>query len=498
MRGLDGRRPNVLFVTLDQFRADALSCAGHPLVRTPCLDEIAAQGTRFARHYAQAAPCAPGRAALYTGTYQMTNRVVANGTPLDARFDNVALAACRAGYVPRLFGYTDAGVDPRTVTDPHDLRLSAWEGVLPGFDEGLHLDGAHVAWLAELARLGYDAGTADEMLETEDRRPAGHSVTTFLTDVFVDRLRTGALAPRGEPWFAHLSYLRPHPPYVAAGEFASLYEPTDCPPALPIPDRPHRLHTQLLASPLVAAPRDAEAIARLRAQYYGNVSHVDAQLGRVFGALRTAGEWDDTVVVITADHGEQLGDQGLVEKCGFYEASYHVIGMVRWPGAPGGIVVDEFTENVDVFPTLCDAMGIDVPAQCDGLPLTPFVFGERPPHWRTAAHYQWDWRYVFIGRDEPAWPWDRRLDDKQLTVRRSRDRAYLHLGDGSWRCFDLTADPTWQTEVTDAAIVLAEAHAMLDWRSRHTDRTLTGMLLVDGGIGRRPPGSPPTAATPAR
>ena len=89
-------RPNVLFITLDQFRGDSLSCAGHPVVRTPHLDELAANGVRFARHFAQAAPCAPGRAALYTGTYQMNNRVVANGTPLDDRFDNVARAALRA------------------------------------------------------------------------------------------------------------------------------------------------------------------------------------------------------------------------------------------------------------------------------------------------------------------------------------------------------------------------------------------------------------------
>ena len=82
--------PNVLFITLDQFRADTMSCAGHPVVRTPGLDELAAHGVRFARHYSQAAPCAPGRAALYTGTYQMNNRVVANGTPLDARFDTVS------------------------------------------------------------------------------------------------------------------------------------------------------------------------------------------------------------------------------------------------------------------------------------------------------------------------------------------------------------------------------------------------------------------------
>src|SRR5829696_3324211 len=98
---------NVLLITLDQFRGDCLGAAGHPLVQTPALDELAAQGVLLAKHYSQAAPCAPGRACLYTGTYQMNNRVVANGTPLDARLDNVAKAALRAGYRPALFGYTD-------------------------------------------------------------------------------------------------------------------------------------------------------------------------------------------------------------------------------------------------------------------------------------------------------------------------------------------------------------------------------------------------------
>src|SRR6478736_6013736 len=109
---------NVLLITLDQFRGDCLSVAGHPLVRTPNLDALAAAGVRLSRHYSQAAPCSPGRAALYTGMYQMNNRVVANGTPLDARFDNVALAARRAGYRPALFGYTDQSVDPREASGP--------------------------------------------------------------------------------------------------------------------------------------------------------------------------------------------------------------------------------------------------------------------------------------------------------------------------------------------------------------------------------------------
>ena len=115
-------RVNVLLITLDQFRGECLSAAGHPVVRTPNLDGLAAAGVRLASHYSQAAPCAPGRASLYTGMYQMNHRVVANGTPLDARFDNVALAALRAGYRPVLFGYTDQAVDPRVAAGPGDPR----------------------------------------------------------------------------------------------------------------------------------------------------------------------------------------------------------------------------------------------------------------------------------------------------------------------------------------------------------------------------------------
>ena len=113
---------NFIIITLDEFRGDSMSCAGHRVVRTPALDALASQGVRFARHYSQAAPCAPGRAALYTGTYQMNNRVVFNGSPLDDRFDNMARAARRAGYAPALFGYTDQAIDPRTV-DSDDPRL---------------------------------------------------------------------------------------------------------------------------------------------------------------------------------------------------------------------------------------------------------------------------------------------------------------------------------------------------------------------------------------
>jgi arylsulfatase A-like enzyme len=473
--------PNILLITIDQFRADCMSCAGHPVVRTPALDNLASQGIRLTRHYSQAAPCSPGRAALYTGTYQMNNRVVANGTPLDARLDNIAHAARRAGYAPALFGYTDQGVDPRVIDDPHDPRLSTYEGLLPGFDPILDMSGWQLPWMQWLNSKGYDFADPIAALELEHERPTELSASTFLTDGFL-----GWLGNRSEPWFAHVSYLRPHPPYSAAGIYSTMYDPASCPAPLPVPANRHRLVDGLLRS-VAAAPSDPEAVARIQAQYFGMISEVDAQLARIWAALHERDEWHDTVIVVTSDHGEQLGDQGLVQKAGFYESSYAVVGIVRDPRFDQVGVVDEFTENVDIMPTLCDAMGIPVPAQCDGFPLTPFLRGERSSTWRDAAYYEWDWRDVFIPHGDHEWPWDRRLERQNLAVRRSRDRAFVHFGDGSWRCFDLAADPTWQTEVTDSAVVLAEAAEMLSWRSRNLDRTMTGMLLQDGGIGRRPP-----------
>jgi arylsulfatase A-like enzyme len=476
---------NILLLTLDQFRGDCLSVAGHPIVRTPHLDRLAAQGVRFARHYSQATPCSPGRACLYTGTYQLNNRVVANGTPLDARFDNVALAARRAGYIPTLFGYTDMSIDPRDASGPDDPRLSSYEGLLPGFDVGLELTGgAQRGWIDWLGKLGYPApADADEALALESERPAEHSVSAFLTDALLEWIER----QRG-PWFAHASYFRPHPPYAAAGHFAQAYDPEAMElPIAPVAER-HRLHEGLLHHPQLTAPRGEAEIRQLRAQYFGMLSEVDYQLGRVWEALERSGQWDDTWIFVTSDHGEQLGDHGLIQKSGYFEGSYHVLGIARDPRHPDahGTVVTKFTENVDVFPTLCDALAIETPVQCDGLPLTPFLRGEAPPWWRDAAHWEFDWRFTMLPHGPHPWPWDRRLERQHLTVLRSDRAAYVHFGDGSSLCFDLAADPTWRTEVSDPAILLEHAQAMLSWRSQHSERTLTGMLVEDGGIGRWP------------
>jgi arylsulfatase A-like enzyme len=474
---------NVLFVTLDQIRGDALSCAGHPVVRTPHLDRLAAAGVRFARHHSQSAPCSPGRASLYTGTYQANHRVVANGTPLDDRFDNVARLARRAGYRPALFGYTDQALDPRLATGPDDPRLRTYEGVLPGFDAVLQLSEDMAPWRSWLQELGHDPGrTIDEALAREPDRPAEHSISAFLTDgllAWIDR--------QDGPWFAHASYLRPHPPYAAAGHFARAVDPdeVDLPIAPVAPEHRHPAHATALAHPAAAAPSDEGAVRRLRAQYYGMVEEVDHQLGRLWDGLAARGLWDDTLVVVTADHGELLGDHGLVQKLGWFESSYHIPCIVRDPRLPSahGSVVERFTENVDILPTIADAVGQPVPVQCDGLPLTAFLRGAAPPWWRDATHWEYDWRSLFIAPSGSGWPWDRRLERQNLAVTRTDVAAYVQFANRSWLAYDLAADPTWRTPLDDLGAVLALAQQQLLWRAEHAERTLTGTVLAAEPIG---------------
>lgn len=477
---------NVLLITLDQFRGDCLGVAGHPLVKTPHLDRLARDGVRLARHYSQSAPCSPGRASLYTGMYQMNHRVVANGTPLDARFDNVAQMARRAGYEPTLFGYTDQAVDPRVTSGPNDPRLKTYVEILPGFTIGHRLEAEHPAsWIAWLKDKGYAIPSdPNAVLQGESERPEEHSMAAFLTDRFLDWVRV-----QDRPWFAHLSQFRPHPPYAAAGRFSRMYDPDSVPlPRAARPENPERFLAGMLSLDILQAPFDERGIRHMIAQYLGMVSEADHQLGRVWTALQDLGQWRDTLIVVTADHGEQLGEFGLKQKAGYLEESYHILGLVRHPHHPEGFgrTVDLFTENVDVFPTLCEALGQPVPVQCDGVPLTTFLKGESPPWWRKAAHWEFDWRFGFIPHGPHAWPWDRRLERQNLAVLRDTEAAYVHFGDGEWLAFDLARDPAWQTPLTDPARVLVLAQEMLSWRAQHLDRTLTGLLVENGGIGRWP------------
>jgi arylsulfatase A-like enzyme len=499
---------NVLFITLDQWRGDCLSSLGHPLLETPTLDALAARGVSFANHWANAAPCGPGRACLYTGTYQHRNRSILNGTPLDARFSNVALLARDAGFDPVLFGYTDTSVDPRTV-EPGDPRLFSYEGVLPGFRAVVEdpWDKGSRAWGRWLAAQGFEVPAEPHDLYqplegypgaevhgstwAPARFPAELSQTTFLCQAVIGWLEQHA----DEPFFVHASFIRPHPPRRNPVGYHDLYdaEAVDGFAGCASPEAEasvHPLGAAAMSMPGVGAPHDERERRQVRATYYGAQREVDDALAPLFAYLERSGLSASTLVVLTSDHGEMGGDHWLLEKLGFWDESYRVPLIVADPrpqAEPGrGGVVEAVTESVDVLPTICEFMGVDVPLQVDGWSLAPFVRGEpAPEHWRDTAHFEWSFS------DPADLAVERSLGVPMshcaLAVSRGPRHKYVQFATDPDvfppLLFDLTEDPE-QTRnllahgrpgVSDAAWKAAQE--MVQWQMRTAERTLSGSFL---------------------
>jgi len=499
---------NVLFVTLDQWRADALGilAAGRTPIQTPNLDRLAARSVTFASHYVQMAPCGPSRASLHTGMYGMNHRSVLNGTPLDARFTNVALEARAAGYDPALFGYTDTSVDPRTVA-PDDARLFTYEGVLPGFRPELLLTESLEPWGEWLAELGYDVPTNVRAMYEPDRSypgasdhastwaptryPAEHSEAAFVVERFGQWL-----ARQEREWFAQIAFIGPHAPFIAPAPFHDQYDPADVPMPVRAATRAAEAEQHpglglMLAVPQITIGDDEAELRQMRATYYGMVSEVDAQFGRLLDLLEADGTIDDTMIVVTSDHGEMLGDHWLLQKLGWWDASFHVPLIVHDPRRDAhntrGLVLDAFTENIDVMPTILEWIGLEVPLQCDGASVLPWVHGDPPTRWRDAVHWEWDFRDPLAHLAEDTLGLT--MEECSIAVIRDHHGKYVHFAGQDPIFFDLDADPDQLHNVAATSPrTLEYAQRMLSWRMRHADRTLTGTILTGmGPVSRRDP-----------
>ncbi len=496
---------NVLLITADQWRGDCLSAVGHPVVKTPHTDALAADAVLFARHYCQAAPCSPARASLLTGLYQMNHRVCRNGTPLDDRHDNIALAMRGLGYTPMLFGYTDTSADPRSCP-PGDPRLTTFEGVLPGFERRVAMEESSETWLSWLKHKGVpvpeigldvylpDSGVIDQPTGAPARYPAECSEAAFLADGVMDYIdERGA-----RPWFAHVSFIRPHPPFIAPAPYNAMYAPEAVPDFVRAGNLTEERQSHAFldyvfsyqkksdfvhcAEGLIADWDDA-ARRQIRATYYGLISEVDAQIGRVIQHLKQVGVYDDTLIVLTSDHGEMGGDHHLFGKLGYFDQSFHIPLIVRAPGAARGRRVEAFTEAVDVVPTILDWLGGLVPRAMDGGSLKPFLAGETPGRWRDAAHWEYDFREVATGRAQAMLGLG--ADECALAVIRDERFKYVHFTALPPILFDLESDAGELTNVAHdpayAEARIAYAEKLLAWRARHLDRTLTGIELTENG-----------------
>ena len=495
---------NILFITADQWRGECLSSLGH-LVQTPNLDMLASEGTLFLNHFANAVPCGPSRASLHTGMYLQNHRSGTNGTPLDSRHTNWAIEARKKEYNPVLFGYTDTSNDPRDYHADHQY-MRTYEGPLPGIDPILMMGSDGKAWGDWLSEKGYSMPTSSvdfytkkaEQPEYEEggpepaplALPRKHNDTWFMTDSVIDYIEK-----QQESWIVHLSLLRPHPPWIAPAPYNSMYPPKDLMNFERQPDiqkeaRQHPLLEHYLNLPRHFVDSNDKRTARLKASYFGLMSEVDDNLGRLFRYLKNIGQWDNTLIIFTSDHGEQIGDHWLIGKMGYFDASYHIPLIIRDPGDKAnkhrGKKIGAFTENIDIMPTMLDWIGLEAPNQCEGRSLLSTVEkGQAPIDWRDAAHWEFDFRSVSSGESLES---SLGLTQHQCSLNVIRDEhyKYVHFTNLPPLFFDLKKDPGEFINQAEnpayASLVLEYAQKMLSWRMNHDEQTLTHLALTDDGI----------------
>jgi arylsulfatase A-like enzyme len=506
-----GRR-NVLLIVVDQWRADFVPHLGATFLRTPNLDRLCREGVTFRNHVTTAVPCGPARASLLTGLYLMNHRAVQNTVPLDARHMNLGKALRLIGYDPALIGYTTTTPDPRT-SGPRDPRFTTLGDLMDGFRSVGAFEPTMDGYFGWLAHQGYTLPErrSDIWLpEGEDAVPGATDrpcrIPAHLSDsaYFTERALTYLKGKGSNPWFLHLGYYRPHPPFVAAAPYNAMYAPG----AMPAPIRAASAAEEAAQHPMLGhyldsirqasfferadgrgAELEAAEIAQMRATYAGMISEVDDCLGRVFEHLDATRQWDDTLIIFTSDHGEQLGDHHLLGKIGYFDESFRIPLVVKDPDAPeaAGRIEDAFTESVDVMPTILDWLGGEIPRACDGRSVLPVVHGATPADWRRFLSYEFDFRDVYYSQPEGALGLG--MDEASLMVVQDARRKYVHFAALPPLFFDLETDPQQFRNLAQdparASEVRDYAQIALSHRMAHAERTLTHLRATPHGLENR-------------
>jgi arylsulfatase A-like enzyme len=498
---------NVLFIVIDQLRADCVfgELADH--LEIPNLRALMADAVTFQRHYSVVNPCGPSRASLLTGQYAMNHRSVRNGTPLRHDTPNIAIEMRKAGYMPMLFGYTDTSQDPRLFHE-NDPAVRNYEYHLAGFQEVVEMRSEmSYPWRSHLINQGYEFETFEALFQPvspTNEAPkindpalyrAEDSDTAFLTDRFLATMP----AYKGENWFAHLTYFRPHPPLVAPAPFNKMYGPATIPspnrhndPAVDAAIHPflsatidHKTVAQNVAGQPDLEPTD-ENIQTLRAVYFGLITEVDLHIGRVMKFLKDSGQYEDTLIIVTSDHGEMLGDRHSWSKFTVHDAAYHTPLIIRQPGidAYGGTVVTAPVETIDITPTILDWVGQDIPNAMDGKSLLPLIRGEVPLDWRCYSFSELDFA-------EPEAPtlWEQILgtgpSDSALSILRDAQFTLVEFAaDLPPLLFDHNANGEAENVADDPAYnadLNRLTRQMLRHRMKNMDHTLSLVTITKDG-----------------
>ena len=476
-------RPNILWYCSDQQRFDTVRALGNPYIETPRLDAFMREAVTFTHAYCQSPICTPSRASFLTGMYPSAVRVNGNGIPEFPAYvaDRlVTYRLARGGYdcglVGKLHLATAAnGIEPRVddgyrfVRYSHDHRGPNRYG--HDYAEWLRQQGeAPEAYLSDpvTARTygdgarrkdfgGLQAPTAEE-----DNVPPQLHQTFWCSEKaieFIDKNRA-----RGQPWMLSVNPFDPHPPFDPPWAYYRRYDPASLPGAH-FQDGDLAQQRRLAAAGIDFQSQPLHPDERLhrtmQAAYYAMISQLDHEFGRLLDHLERTGQRENTVVIFTSDHGEALGDHGLVLKgCRFYEGSVRVPLMISWPQRfLSDLCSDALVELTDLTPTLYDLLGMELPYDIQGRSLLPLLTGQAQSHREFV-------RSEFFGA--LALP-----DQTHATMYRDRRwKLISYHGKDLYELYDLDNDPWEHVDLSEDA---DHQHLKCDLLRRSYDATIAAL-----------------------
>jgi arylsulfatase len=433
------RKWNLLIITNDQHRSDCLGCYGNPVIQTPHTDRLANEGARFANHFVHAPQCVPSRASMHTGRYPHVHRVPTNSYMLPESEDTLAKTLNANGYRTACVGempfapqsYT-GGFQQVLASNPEYDRFHAAHGLHHPASEG-PFQAQPAPWTDDLDETAFFAGHACQFLK----------------------------ANRETPFFLHVNFRRPHHPFNPPAPFDKMYLGANFPPshvrAGEMADKPQQQKAAIENSVgFDLRTLTPAALDLVKAYYYGMISENDKYIGTILDELKSQGLDDHTVVVFNADHGEMLGDHGLLFKGSYmYDGVTQVPLIIRAPGKiPARTVVSSLVEEVDLMPTLLDLLGVSVPHGVQGKSLVPVTQNPKARH-KDAVFAEF-----------PTIRMARTGEWKLVHYTKAKYGELYHLSEDPYELTNLHADPKYATARADMEGVL------FDWLAGTQDPKL--------------------------
>ena len=396
------RKPNILWICSDQQRSDTLGCYGNPYVHTPNIDALAASGVRLSRAYVQSPVCAPSRASFLSGRYPRTCGVRQNGQDIPETEYLVPRLFADNGYVCGLSGKLHISTCHPSVCPEMERRIDdgysffSWSHHPAKAGKGNWAGNDYTNWLTSQG-IEYHTENLPDCRFVQKGMPAEYSQTTWC---FNEAMRFIDQQDAEQPWLFSINCYDPHHPFDPPAEYFDRYRPIL--DEIPLPSYvPGELEDKSIFQ-----RHDHEGAYNtpgnfpydemtdhdhrcLTAAYWAMVDQIDHNVGRIVQHLKDIGQYENTIIIYTSDHGESLGDHGIYLKGPYcYETGVHVPFVIHWAGHTlSGVTRDALVEIVDLAPTLCQAAGIDVPPSFQGRSFLPLITdGAAPDHHRDSVY----------------------------------------------------------------------------------------------------------------